>query len=238
MSFAEIMSSPVLYGLVGIGILYIIGFCIVTLRKAYKHGLEIGISKSKLKGVMMASAAYAIVPSLSIVVGLISLSAVLGVPWSWYRLSVAGSLVYESLAADVTATAAGYTAAADLMKEGSGAIAGTVMFVMSIGILAGCVVILLFGKQLHNGTVKVSTNGKLGALIMGVLSMAMIQAFLPTYAAKSLVHLAVALTAIVLTWVQMQIVKRFKLQWYANFVLAVTLIVGMASSLLWVKIFG
>ena len=40
MTFNEIMNSPLLYGLVGLGIAYIILFCLITLKKAYKHALE------------------------------------------------------------------------------------------------------------------------------------------------------------------------------------------------------
>ena len=41
MTFNEIMNSPLLYALVGAGIVYILIFCVITLRKAYRHGLEI-----------------------------------------------------------------------------------------------------------------------------------------------------------------------------------------------------
>ena len=33
MTFNEIMNSPLLYGLVGLGIAYIILFCLITLKK-------------------------------------------------------------------------------------------------------------------------------------------------------------------------------------------------------------
>lgn len=45
MTFNEIMNSPLLYGLVGLGIAYIILFCLITLKKAYKHALELGITR-------------------------------------------------------------------------------------------------------------------------------------------------------------------------------------------------
>ena len=44
MTFNEIMNSPLLYALVGAGIVYILIFCVITLRKAYRHGLEIGLT--------------------------------------------------------------------------------------------------------------------------------------------------------------------------------------------------
>lgn len=98
MTFNEIMNSPVLYGLVIAGIIYILVFCLITFRKAYKHGGEIGISKEKLKTAITSSAIYSVVPSVSIVIGLFSLAAVLGVPWSWFRLSVVGAVTYELMA--------------------------------------------------------------------------------------------------------------------------------------------
>ena len=70
MTFNGIMNSPLLYGLVGLGIAYIILFCLITLKKAYKHALELGITREKLKLVITSSAIYSVVPSISIVIGL------------------------------------------------------------------------------------------------------------------------------------------------------------------------
>ena len=114
MTFNEIMNSPLLYGLVGAGIIYILIFCALTFRKAYGHALEIGMSKEKLRSVMVSTAIYSIVPSLSIVVGLFSLATVIGVPWAWFRLSVVGAVAYEVTAADMAATGAGYESIAAL----------------------------------------------------------------------------------------------------------------------------
>ena len=56
-----------------------------------------GITKEDLHKVIKSSLVFSIVPSLSIVVGLFALISVLGIVWSWWRLSVIGSLSYESL---------------------------------------------------------------------------------------------------------------------------------------------
>lgn len=132
MTFNGIMNSPLLYGLVGLGIAYIILFCLITLKKAYKHALELGITREKLKLVITSSAIYSVVPSISIVIGLFSLASVLGVPWSWFRLSVVGSVTYELMAADMVATGTGYESVAALNAAGDASVVGTVMFVMSI----------------------------------------------------------------------------------------------------------
>lgn len=51
----DIISSPLLLVLVIIGLLYIVGFSLVYLKKAYNHCLELGISKEELKTVIKSS---------------------------------------------------------------------------------------------------------------------------------------------------------------------------------------
>lgn len=237
MTFNEIMNSPVLYGLVIAGIIYILIFCLITFRKAYRHGVEIGISKEKLRTAITSSAIYSVVPSLSIVIGLFSLAAVLGVPWSWFRLSVVGAVTYELMASDMVATGAGYESIAALNAAGDASIVGTVMFVMSICILGGIVGVLLFGKKVQSGVQNArKKNGQTGALVTGVLSLAIIEAFLPLQMMKGPVYLAVVLTSCVIVVIHMQVIKKFRIGWLRNFVMANTLLLGMASSLLWEKI--
>ena len=88
----DIISSPLLLALVIGGLVYIAGFSLVYLKKAYDHCLELGITKEELANVIKSSLVFSIVPSLSIVVGLFVLIAVLGSVWAWWRLSVIGSL--------------------------------------------------------------------------------------------------------------------------------------------------
>ena len=239
MTFNEIMNSPLLYVLVSAGIIYILIFCALTFRKAYRHGLEIGISKETLRMVIASSAIYSVIPSISVVVGLFSLATVLGVPWAWFRLSVVGAVAYEVTAADMAATGAGYESIAALNAAGDPSIIGTLMFVMSIGIIGGIVGVLLFGKRIQKSVATArNKNGMLGALLTSVLSMAIIEALLPLQMIKGPVHLAVAFTALVLTFLQKQFVRITGIKWYRSFIMAVTLILGMASSLIWVQILG
>ena len=77
----EIISSPLLLALVVIGLLYIVGFSLVYLKKAYTRCVEMGITKEVLAKVIKSSLVFSIVPSLSIVVGLFALISVLGTVW-------------------------------------------------------------------------------------------------------------------------------------------------------------
>ena len=56
------------------------------------------------------------------------------------------------------------------------------------------------------------------------------------YRLIGVVFAAVAITACVLTFIQTWIVNKLKINWYRSFIMAVTLILGMASSLLWIQI--
>ena len=139
----------------------------------------------------------------------------------------------------MAATGAGYESIAALNAAGDPSVIGTIMFVMSIGIMSGIILILFFGKKIQTGVVQArSKNGVVGALLTGVLSLAIIEAFLPLQMMKGKVYLAVVLTSCVITLLQIQLVKIFKIKWYRNFIMAVTLVLGMMSSLVWVQILG
>lgn len=74
----DIIQSPLLLALVIGGLLYISAFSLVYLKRAYDHCLELGITRKELSNVIKSSLIFSVVPSLSIVVGLFVLIAVLG----------------------------------------------------------------------------------------------------------------------------------------------------------------
>ena len=99
--------------------------------------------------------------------------------------------------------------------------------------------VLLFGKKIQTSVANArNKNGALGALLTGVMSMAIIEALLPMQMIKGPVHLAVAATACLLSFLQRQFVRATGLKWYRSFIMSVTLILGMASSLFWVQVLG
>ena len=67
----DIIQSPLLLALVIGGLLYISAFSLVYLKKAYDHCLELGITRKELSNVIKSSLIFSVVPSLSIVVGLL-----------------------------------------------------------------------------------------------------------------------------------------------------------------------
>ena len=131
----DIIQSPLLLALVIGGLLYISAFSLVYLKKAYDHCLELGITRKELSDVIKSSLIFSVVPSLSIVVGLFVLIAVLGSVWAWWRLSVIGSLSYETMISSSIAQVLGYASSAEMLEGATGRQFGVVMILMTVAIL-------------------------------------------------------------------------------------------------------
>ena len=90
--YLSAVNAPVFYLIVAGVLTFITIMCVLFLVKSYKTGLKIGMDEKKLKKTIVSSAVFTLLPSISILLGVIALSGTLGVPFSWLRLSVIGSL--------------------------------------------------------------------------------------------------------------------------------------------------
>lgn len=88
MSILDQLSSAPLYLITGLIILYVAGMSVFFLIRAWKAGVAIGMDKVKLRRAVTSSVTFSILPSVSILLGVIALSGTLGIPLPWLRLSV------------------------------------------------------------------------------------------------------------------------------------------------------
>ena len=234
----EIIQSPLLLPLVSIGLIYILGFSLVYLKKAYSRCLEMGITKEELKKVIKSSVVFSIVPSLSIVVGLFALISVLGVVWSWWRLSVIGSLSYESLISSSVSTALGFSSNAEMLANATGREFGVVMILMSIGMLSGFLILIPFGKKLSMSVNKTENSSTWKYVLSGTFMLCLFAVYVPVLLFGDTIQAAVMLTGLVIA-VGLGILakKSPKLRWLGDFIMAFSMIGGMISSILWTSIF-
>ena len=79
--------------------LFVIAQSVYFLVKAVRRSRELGIAGNVVKRTIASSAVFAILPSVSILLGLITLANTLGLPLPWIRLSVLGAVTYELPAA-------------------------------------------------------------------------------------------------------------------------------------------
>ncbi|MBQ4425238.1 MAG: DUF5058 family protein [Lachnospiraceae bacterium] len=139
------LNSPVLYLICGGIIVFVAAVCLIFAVRAYKAGKALGIDVSKMRRVITASATFAVLPSIGILLGVIALSGSLGTPWPWLRLSVIGALHYETQVAQAASEAvgAGQLSAATMTTQAF----TTIALLMSFCIIWGMVLMLINGKR-------------------------------------------------------------------------------------------
>ena len=156
------VNSGTLYLIVGCVLAFITLMCVVFLVKSYRAGIKIGMDKKVLRQTIVSSATFTLLPSISILLGVIALSGKLGVPFSWLRLSVIGALQYELTVAETAAQALGLEGVKAVSNMGEFV---TIALVMTVGILGGVICCLFFLKgylKKVNRTPKKETTGKPG----------------------------------------------------------------------------
>jgi hypothetical protein len=234
MGFYDVAESKLLYVCVILGILYVVGISLYYFYRCYKRALEIGIAKETLTNVIKSSVSFSIIPSIAIVTGLVSLTAMIGIPWAWLRLSVIGSVSYEIMAADMALK----TMNLDLNTATAYAF-GLVMFAMSIGISGGPVFNIFAVEKIHMGTVKLKVKDpSWGPLVSTIFMTAMLVVFLVPIILAGGANLMTLVTSIALTILLSYIIKKTQKLWLSNFVLVISLLGAMASSILWEKLFS
>ena len=233
MSYFDVANSALLYGLVAAGVLYIAGLSAVFLKKSWKRCLELGITKQKLTAVARSSAVFTIVPSLSGVIGLFTLSTVLGIPWPWYRLSVVGSVSYELMAADLVADGMGYGSVGEMSSQAGYQVFGAVMFVMSICILAGIIINIFAVEKIQRSMNNMKKKqGDWGTIVNSCFFMGIVAAFTPLIFASGKVYALTFLISALVAALCNFIMKRFHAKWLGSFIMSIALVVSMAASVL------
>ena len=139
------VNSIPFYVIVALVLAFVVAMCVIFLVKSYKAGIALGMDPKDLKKVMTSSATFTLLPSISILLGVIALSGTLGVPLSWLRLSVIGSLQYELNVAEIAANAYGLLGLrVDQMSIEAFV---TIALVMTAGILGGLFCSIFFLKK-------------------------------------------------------------------------------------------
>ena len=158
MNIFDILNSKLFYVLVAIGLLVIFLICILFFVRAKKRAKELDIPDEKVKATIKSSLVFSIVPSIAVIIGLITLTPLLGIPWPWFRLSVVGSLPYELTAAELAVKGLGYPDLASYQGSTDISAIGTIMFTMSISILGGMLFNIFFLEKYHKKVSGVGTK--------------------------------------------------------------------------------
>lgn len=170
------VNHPIIFIMVGIIIAMVLAQSIYFLVKALKRAREIGISGSVLKKTVSSSAIFTVAPAVAILVGVVSLSKSLGVALPWLRLSVIGSLSYETIAAERAVSELGQGLETKITDPQAFV---TVAWVMTIGIALGLILTPLLTERIQGGMNKIGMKDKKWAeTFNNAMFLGMISAFL------------------------------------------------------------
>ena len=95
------VNHPLLYLMAGILIAVVLAQSVYFLVKAMRRSKELGMDQSKIKKTIKTAAIFTIAPAVAIVISVMTHSKKLGLPLPWLRLSVVGSMSYETIAANM-----------------------------------------------------------------------------------------------------------------------------------------
>jgi len=252
MSVLDQLSSTPLYLISGCVILFVLLMSLFFLIRAYRAGIAIGMDRVKLRRAVTSSVTFSVLPSISILLGVIALSGTLGIPLPWMRLSVVGALHYETSVADIAARSIGLSGlnAEEMTLQAF----TTIALLMTVGIIWGVLCVAIFGKKYHSklqrSTAKKSGGRSFGDDAMTAMFIGLITAYIGSYIGQ-LVQMNggrlvvtgqyLQLVALIASGLAMAgfsyLAEKKKIAWLDNFSIAGSMLVGMAAAVVCDMIF-
>lgn len=237
------VNHPILFVLAGILIAVVLAQSVYFLVKALRRSRQLGMDQAKIRKTIKTAAIFTIAPAVSIVISVIALSKSLGLPLPWLRLSVVGSLSYETIAAENALSAMGLTLGK--ITELTAQQYVNIALVMTISIMMGIWLVPVIGKKLLGGMSTLESRDKKWAdIFQSAMFIGMIAAFVgyvfsdismlwsgaegtaPTAGLIPVCVMAVSALVMVLCGLAMR-----KLKWLGDYALPVSLLLGMASAI-------
>lgn len=155
----DFKSSPGLYLIAGVIVLFVLGQSVFFLVKAWKQGKALGMDAKKLRNAVTSSALFTLPSALSVLATVIALAPALGLVIPWVRLSVIGNLMYESTAAEAAMEAFGHQGGMATTVTDPTVYAG-IAWVMTLGICFSLVLLPFLAKPLHKKFLSAGKKGK------------------------------------------------------------------------------
>ena len=239
------VNHPILFVLAGIIVAAVLAQSVYFLVKAVKRSKAIGMDQAKIKKTIKTAAIFTIAPAVSIVISVIALSKSLGLPLPWLRLSVVGSLSYETIAAENAVSAMGLTLGKIDSLTAQQYV--NISLVMTISIMMGIWLVPVIGKKLLSGMSTLEhRDAKWAETLQSAMFIGMIAAFLgyvfsdlsmlwdptegvtPTTGLIPVCVMAVSAVIMALCGLAMQTLKW---KWVNDYALPISLILGMAAAI-------
>ena len=171
------VNHPLLYLIAGILVAVVLAQSVYFLLKALKRSKELGMDQTKIRKTIKTAAIFTIAPAVAIVISIMTLSKKLGLPMPWLRLSVVGSMSYETIAANNALSVMGQSLGSEVPLNAQQYL--NVLLVMTISIMVGIWLVPAISKKLQKGMANLGNrDAKWAEIFSNALFIGMISAFL------------------------------------------------------------
>ena len=229
------VNSPFLYAVSAVVVAFVIAQSVFFLVKAARQAKRLNITASTVRKTILSSAVFSIAPAISILVGVITLSKFIGLPFPWLRLSVLGAVTYELPAATIAANTMGASVKETITDP---QVFSIIAWVMTLGILAGLILVLFGLKKIQRGMHSLTGKDKRwGEILMDSLFLGMISAFVGMLFSDirsglpGFIPLAVAACSALLMAVCGILIKHCQWGWLEQYALPLCMLGAMALSI-------
>lgn len=227
LSYTEICNAPWMYVFV---VLIILGCCLhsfIFARRAWKHGLEIGLTAQELRQPLTTGIAISVFPTIPVVITMIGLIPLLGAPLPWLRLSVIGGAAAEAMSAN-----AGVEAVGEVLEVGGYTINGWIAaaYIMCFSQTTAIIFNVIFTKpisKLYEGGKTVDTRLPLAigtGCLLGVMGYATINFGLGAISTNGVIFGVSFLVGAVMVVLAKKMPKQ---KWMKDALMAVAMIIAM-----------
>lgn len=214
----------------GLPVVLVLVQALIFAGNAWRAGNKIGLTEEQMKRAVRSSATTSIGPSIVILSGMLSLLITVGAPMAWMRLSLIGSVMFESIAAGFGTSSVGVQLGADPMTPLALDMAVWTMILGSIGWI-------IFATVSANRMDKVQhkISGGDPAKLMAISTAAIIGAF-SSMSASHLIKLNKYSLACVLGAVFMAVLLKLseneKMKWLKEWNLTISILAAMVITAL------
>ncbi|MBQ9802137.1 MAG: DUF5058 family protein [Clostridia bacterium] len=234
------VNHPIIFLFSGILVAAVLVQSVWFLVRALRRAKELGMAGDRIKKLIISAATFTVAPAVAIVISVMTLSKDLGVALPWLRLSVVGSLSYETIAATNAVRETGGSFGSGIPLTASQFV--TVALVMTLSIMVGIWLVPSVAKKMQKGMINMEKRDKKWSeLFTAAMFIGMISAFVgfvfcnvSTVATGDfsgiipVLVMAVSAVVMVLSGV---LVKATGWRWVSEYALPVSLIAGMASAI-------
>ena len=239
------VNHPLLFIIAGLLIAVVLAQSVFFLVKAMRRSKAIGMDQAKIRKTVLSAAIFTVAPAIAIVISVITLSKKLGLALPWLRLSVVGSMSYETVAANNALSAMGQSLGSENPLTAQQYV--NVLLVMTVSIMLGIWLVPVIGKKLQKGMHNMGNrDAKWADTFSNALFIGMIAAFLgfvfcdvsqlwtpsEEYTSTSgLIPVCVMAVSALIMVICGLLMRKPKLKWLSEYALPISLVAGMAAAI-------